>query len=306
MAKKVTKKKHPVSHKPRKATARDWISGARIRTLSVAVAPVAVGAGAANLIDKFSAPVTLLCLLVALCLQIGVNFANDYSDGIRGTDNYRVGPQRLTGSGAARPRQVLAVAFSFFGLAGAAGIAIAAVTGLWWIVAVGVVCIVAAWFYTGGRKPYGYAGLGEVVVFIFFGLVATIGTTFVQAQAVPTESILGAVAIGMLACAVLVVNNIRDIDTDTQAGKKTLAVIMGARAFSIFYTLLVLAPFGIVFFLSFAYVNMWIVYFGLLIAIPACVITLMSKSAAEYILALKLTSFTTLFFGLSVATVFFL
>lgn len=305
MAKQAKKKQHSAPPKPHKATAKDWIAGARVRTLSVAIAPVAVGAGAASVVEKFSAPLTLLCLLVALALQIGVNFANDYSDGIRGTDKYRVGPARLTGSGAAPAKKVLAVALSFFAVAGLAGIAIVILTGLWWILAVGAVCIVAAWFYTGGRRPYGYAGLGEVVVFIFFGLVATLGTTYVQALAIPLESWLGAIGVGLLACAVLVVNNIRDIETDKQAGKRTLAVLMGPIISSVFYTLLMLAPFGIAIFFTLLYPAGWVILFALLLAIPACVITVMGKTPSDYILALKISSLTVLYYGLSLAWVLF-
>ncbi|MFA9277505.1 MAG: 1,4-dihydroxy-2-naphthoate polyprenyltransferase, partial [Rhodoluna sp.] len=230
MSKTSNKHHGSVSHKPRKATAADWISGARIRTLPLAFAPVAIGSGAASITEQFNAPVALLCLVVALALQIGVNYSNDYSDGVRGTDDYRVGPARLTGSGAADPKKVLAVALAFFALSGFAGIVIVVLTSAWWMLAVGAVAIVAAWFYTGGRRPYGYAGLGEVMVFIFFGLVATLGTTYVQTGTFSQESLLGGIGIGLISCAVLVVNNIRDIATDTLAGKKTLAVRMGRTA----------------------------------------------------------------------------
>ena len=196
---KTSKKHHgSTSHKPRKATAADWISGARIRTLPLAFAPVAIGSGAAALTDQFKAPVALLCLVVALALQIGVNYSNDYSDGIRGTDNYRVGPARLTGSGAADPKKVLAVALAFFALSAVAGVIIVILTSAWWMLAIGAVAIVGAWFYTGGRRPYGYAGLGEVMVFIFFGLVATVGTTYVQTGTLSQESLIGASLVSKL------------------------------------------------------------------------------------------------------------
>jgi len=300
-----TSKKKNQSHKPKPATVGDWISGARIRTLPLAVAPVLIGSGAASILDKFNAPLALLCLVVALALQIGVNYSNDYSDGIRGTDDFRVGPPRLTGSGAVAPKRVLAVALAFFAIAAAAGLAIEIMTQLWWITAIGVLALAAAWFYTGGKRPYGYAGLGEVMVFIFFGLVATMGTTYVQAGLVNDESIFGAVGIGFISCAVLVVNNIRDIPTDTQAGKKTLAVRMGARASAVLFCVLLLLPFGIVTYLGLFYPTMQLTYFALLAALPACLITVTSKSAQEYILALKLSSLTGLLYGLGLAFAFF-
>lgn len=292
-------------HAPRRATVGDWISGARIRTLPLAISPVLIGSGAAAINESFDAPLALMCLVVALALQIGVNYSNDYSDGIRGTDDFRVGPPRLTGSGAVAPKRVLAVALAFFAIAAVAGAAIVVVTQLWWIAIVGVLAIAAAWFYTGGRRPYGYAGLGEVMVFIFFGLVATVGTTYVQAGAVNQESIFGAVGIGLISCAVLVVNNIRDIDTDTQAHKRTLAVRMGKTASAVLFCVLLLVPFGIVAYLGLFYAAVQLTYFALLAALPACLITLTSKSAKEYILALKLTSLTGLLYGLGLAFAFF-
>ena len=168
----------------------------------------------------------LLALVVSLALQVGVNYANDYSDGVRGTDADRVGPMRLVGSGAASPRAVKSAAFAAFGVAAAAGLVLAATTA-WWLVAVGLVCVVAAWFYTGGEKPYGYLGLGEVMVFVFFGLVAVIGTTYVQTETWEWPALYAGVGVGALACAILVANNLRDIPTDTVAGKRTLAVRLG-------------------------------------------------------------------------------
>jgi 1,4-dihydroxy-2-naphthoate octaprenyltransferase len=305
MSKTSKKHKGSVSHKPRKATAADWISGARIRTLPLAFAPVAIGSGAAALTDQFNAPVALLCLVVALALQIGVNYSNDYSDGIRGTDDFRVGPARLTGSGAASPKKVLAVALSFFAISAIAGVVIVVLTGAWWMLAVGAVAIVAAWFYTGGRRPYGYAGLGEVMVFIFFGLVATLGTTYVQTGTFSQESLFGGVGIGLISCAVLVVNNIRDIATDTQAGKKTLAVRMGRTASAVLFCILMLIPFGIVIYVGLFYSAVLLTLFALLSALPSCLITVMAKTPQEYILALKLSSLTGLLYGLGFAFAFF-
>ena len=167
-----------------------WVQGARVRTLPLAVAPVFLGSATAYSLDSFNLPLALLALAVSLLLQIGVNYANDYSDGIRGTDANRVGPLRLTGSGSARPESVKNAAFASFGLAALAGLTIVVLTGHWWLVAVGLAAIVAAWFYTGGKNPYGYAGLGELAVFVFFGLVATIGTNFIQTGFVDPLAVL--------------------------------------------------------------------------------------------------------------------
>lgn len=224
------------------ATAAEWIEGARLRTLPAAVAPVAVGTGAAAEMGSASIGRALLAAGVALALQVGVNYANDYSDGVRGTDVDRVGPMRLTASGAARPGQVRAAAFAAFGVAAAIGLALVAVSGHWWLLTVGALCVVAAWSYTGGRRPYGYRGLGEVGVFVFFGLVATLGTTYTQADGVSWPAVVGAVAVGLLACALLMVNNLRDIPTDVVAGKRTLAVRLGDHRARRVYAVLVTAP----------------------------------------------------------------
>jgi 1,4-dihydroxy-2-naphthoate octaprenyltransferase len=224
------------------ATATQWVSAARPRTLPAAIAPVIAGTGAAAALDAAVPVRALLALLVALLLQLGVNYANDYSDGVRGTDERRVGPFRLTGSGAAPPRQVRAAAFASFAVAATVGLLLVALAGAWWLIAVGAASIVAAWFYTGGRRPYGYAGLGEVFVFVFFGLVAVLGTTFTQAGQVSWSALAAAVGTGALACAILVANNLRDLPTDAACGKRTLAVRLGDRGTRRLYLgLLVLA-----------------------------------------------------------------
>ncbi|WP_214407051.1 1,4-dihydroxy-2-naphthoate polyprenyltransferase [Pseudonocardia lacus] len=225
------------------ATPAQWVQGARPRTLPTAVSPVLVGTGAA-LGDGVVAPVNAaLALLVAVSLVIGVNFANDYSDGIRGTDDERVGPMRLVGSKAASPEAVRTAAFACFGVSALAGITLVALSEQWWMIAVGAVCIAGAWFYTGGRRPYGYAGLGEVAVFLFFGPVAVLGTVLTQSGAPGAPAVVSAVAVGMLTCAVLVANNLRDIPTDTAAGKRTLAVLLGDTDTRRLYAALALAPF---------------------------------------------------------------
>ncbi len=210
------------------ATPALWLAGARPRTLPAAVAPVLAGSGTAAHVDGFVAWKALLALVVALALQVAVNYANDYSDGIRGTDDDRVGPLRLVGSGAAPAAAVRRAAFLAFGVAGVAGLVLAATTA-WWLVAVGLVSVLAAWFYTGGDRPYGYLGLGEVMVFVFFGLVAVVGTAYVQVERFQVSAVWAGVGVGALACAILVVNNLRDIPTDTVAGKRTLAVRLGDR-----------------------------------------------------------------------------
>ena len=217
----------------------DWLAGARPRTLPAAVAPVLAGTGVAAYVDEAVWWKALLALVVSLALQVGVNYANDYSDGVRGTDADRVGPMRLVGSGAASPRAVKTAAFAAFGVAAAAGLVLAATTA-WWLVAVGLVCVVAAWFYTGGEKPYGYLGLGEVMVFVFFGLVAVIGTTYVQTETWEWPALYAGVGVGALACAILVANNLRDIPTDTVSGKRTLAVRLGDERTRSLYAFLVL------------------------------------------------------------------
>jgi 1,4-dihydroxy-2-naphthoate octaprenyltransferase len=219
------------------ATTKEWISGARLRTLPAAIAPVIVGTSlvAPNPIWSNA----LLALLVALSLQIGVNFSNDYSDGIRGTDTDRVGPMRLVGSGVAKPEHVLAAALTFFALAGLVGLILALRTSLW-LILVGALSILAAWGYTGGKRPYGYRALGEISVFLFFGVVAVLGTFFVQSGKITALSIVASIPVGAQACAILVLNNLRDRNKDSESGKRTLAVLMGEKGTRIFFAVLML------------------------------------------------------------------
>jgi 1,4-dihydroxy-2-naphthoate polyprenyltransferase len=225
------------------AALRDWAAGARPRTLPAAIVPVVVGSGVAAGYGSFSAWRAALALLVALALQVGVNYANDYSDGIRGTDERRVGPTRLVASGLARPRQVLAAAFGCFAVACLAGLVLAAVTS-WWLLLVGAAAVAAAWFYTGGRHPYGYRALGEVSVFLFFGLAAVAGTAYVQMDRMPWLAVAAAAPVGLLACALLVINNLRDIPTDTVTGKRTLAVVLGDHRTRVLYAACIVISFG--------------------------------------------------------------
>ncbi|OAK52314.1 1,4-dihydroxy-2-naphthoate polyprenyltransferase [Rhodococcoides kyotonense] len=226
------------------ATTAQWIEGARPRTLPNAIAPVLVGTGAAASLDAAVWWKALLALVVSLALIIGVNFANDYSDGIRGTDDERVGPLRLVGSKLASPGSVKAAAIGCFVVGGVAGLVLAATTA-WWLVVVGAVCIAGAWYYTGGTKPYGYAGLGEIAVFVFFGLVAVLGTQFVQADRVDWVGLVAAIAVGSFSSAVLVANNLRDIDTDPDSGKLTLAVKLGDTRTRLLHLALMVVPFAV-------------------------------------------------------------
>lgn len=221
------------------ASAAQWIEGARPRTLPNAVAPVLVGTGLAAAQGGAVGWKALLALVVAVGLIIGVNFANDYSDGIRGTDDDRVGPLRLVGSRLASPAAVRTAAVACFAVAGVAGVVLA-LTSAWWLLLVGAACIAGAWYYTGGSNPYGYSGFGEVAVFVFFGLVAVLGTQYVQGGAVDGWGVAAACAVGAFSSAVLVTNNLRDIPSDTEAAKRTLAVRLGdARTRTLHRALLV-------------------------------------------------------------------
>lgn len=235
------------------ASAREWLAGTRPRTLQAAVVPVLIGSGVAAGYGKFSLWRAALALVVALALQIGVNFANDYSDGLRGSDSAerRVGPVRLVGSGLAPPGQVKLAAFGSFFVACCAGLALAAVTS-WWLVLGGVLAVLAAWYYTGGSRPYGYRGLGEVAVFVFFGVAAVAGTAYVQMERLSWLGLAASIPAGLLACALLMINNLRDIRSDSEAGKRTLAVRIGDTRSRSVYLLFLLAPFAVAALTAFA------------------------------------------------------
>ncbi|WP_397427901.1 1,4-dihydroxy-2-naphthoate polyprenyltransferase [Pseudolysinimonas sp.] len=295
---------------PKPATLGTWIAGARPLTLVLAIVPVALGTAAAaqvmaNWYDHWVR--ALLCLAVAVFLQIGVNYANDYSDGVRGTDRDRVGPQRLVGSGRAKPRTVLIVALVFFALAAVAGGILVWRTEQWWLLAVGAVCQVAGWFYTGGRRPYGYLGLGELAVFVFFGIVPTAGTMFVQVLDVNIEAWLAGAAAGAFAAAVLVANNARDRERDKVHGKRTLAVLLGSTGTRILYLVLMLVPFGILAFFALFYEPgsgsgfAPYVYFAGVAALPAILIATTARTAREWVVVMQLTLVTSVLYGLGLA-----
>lgn len=280
------------------ATSSEWVAGARPRTLPAAATPVIVGSGAAAQVGGFHLGAALLALVVAVALQVGVNYANDYSDGIRGTDLDRVGPLRLTGSGAAPASQVRTAAFASFGVGALSGLVLVVLTGHWWLLLVGALAIAAAWYYTGGKNPYGYRGLGEVGVFVFFGLVAVLGTTYTQADRVTVPAVLGAVAVGLLACAILMVNNIRDVPTDTMAGKRTLAVRLGEFRARRLYVAMIWLPLLLGVLCVFA--NGWAVIV-LLLAFPAVLLSIPVLAGARGLLLVPVLAGTGMYelgFGL--------
>jgi 1,4-dihydroxy-2-naphthoate polyprenyltransferase len=273
------------------------VAGARPRTLPAAVSPVLAGTGAAAYDGDAVWWKALLALVVSLALQVGVNYANDYSDGVRGTDAERVGPLRLVGSGVATPSSVKAAAFAAFGVAAAAGLVLA-VTTAWWLVVVGAVSVAAAWFYTGGSKPYGYLGLGEVMVFVFFGLVAVLGTQYVQAQEITGLGFWAACGIGALACAILVANNLRDIATDRTAGKITLAVRLGDGRTRALYAFLHAA--ALVLLLHIALTTTWWSLLALAFLVPGsrAVAVVRKATGRDLVPALQLTGMAELAYGL--------
>ena len=281
----------PPGHPERSAPQgwRLWLVGARPRTLGAAIAPVAVGAAAASTAGD---PVWWrvgAALVVALALQVGVNYANDYSDGVRGADSDRVGPLRLTGSGLAVPAAVKRAAIVAFGVAGVVGAMLSVVVNPW-LLLVGAAALAAGWFYTGGPRPYGYSGLGELMVLVFFGYVATVGTTYVAVEQVPAASWWAATGVGLLAAGLLLANNVRDIETDAAVGKRTLAVRVGRRPARRLYACVVLA--GVLTAVPLAWTTPWALL-GLL-ALPAAVaparVVLTASTPAALIPALVFTA----------------
>ncbi|MGH3683493.1 MAG: 1,4-dihydroxy-2-naphthoate polyprenyltransferase [Pseudonocardiaceae bacterium] len=283
------------------ASVAQWVQGARPRTLPNSIAPVLAGWGAAAVLGPSPWLRALLALVVALGLQIGVNYANDYSDGIRGTDTVRTGPARLVGSGAAAPTAVRAAALASFAVASVAGLVLVALAGQWWLLALGAACLAGAWYYTGGARPYGYSGLGELAVFVFFGLVAVLGTQYVVSGRITLTGGLAAVAVGAMSAAVLVANNLRDIPTDSVAAKRTLAVRLGDHRTRILYTALVAAPFAVTLVLA---TIRWTTLTGLLalvLAVPALRRVQRGASGAELIPVLRDTGLALLVWAAATA-----
>lgn len=267
-----------------------WIQGARPKTLPAAIAPVVVGAACAQLESSTQNNWlnAVFALVVSLALQVAVNYANDYSDGIRGTDKNRVGPLRLVGSGAKKPSDVKKATFLAFGVAAVFGFVLATTTS-WWLLLVGVFCFLAGWFYTGGKHPYGYLGFGEVFVFIFFGVVATMGTTFVINEQLTLVSFLASVVVGCLACALLAVNNLRDIAGDQISNKKTLAVRIGESGARKFYILLFIVAGFAVILISLSYSAAMIAMLGLAVAIKPIRHVYVGATGADLIDVLVMT-----------------
>ncbi|MFV0634010.1 1,4-dihydroxy-2-naphthoate polyprenyltransferase [Demequina sp.] len=234
-------------------TASDWVAGARPRTLWTAITPVAVGSASAEALDAFDIRAALLAALVAVALQVGSNYANDYSDGVRGTDVDRIGPDRLVATGKAAPSAVKTAAVLSFALGALAGVFLVVMTSTYWLLAIGALAIAAAWTYTGSSRPYGYDGWGEVSVFVFFGLFATLGTMYVQAATITWWAVVAATGVGLYAVAMLMVNNIRDLDTDLLAGKRTLAVKLGSAQVRKLFAAVVTLPVLCSLVVSFAY-----------------------------------------------------
>jgi 1,4-dihydroxy-2-naphthoate polyprenyltransferase len=271
-------------------TPTQWLAGARPRTLPAACSPVIAGTGLAVFERGASWVAAVLALVVSLALQVGVNYANDYSDGIRGTDTERVGPQRLVGSGLASPPLVKRAAFVSFGIACLAGLALVIMTQYWWLLAVGVASVLAAWYYTGGKHPYGYVGLGEVFVFVFFGLAAVCGTAYVQVGKVSFATLLTGVWVGALACAILVANNLRDIRGDQQVGKRTVATRLGDARTRVLYVILV--GLSVLLIIVVALLTTWWALLGLaglFLIIPAVRLVMSGASGLALIGVLKAT-----------------
>ncbi|MDD7384649.1 MAG: 1,4-dihydroxy-2-naphthoate polyprenyltransferase [Actinomycetaceae bacterium] len=291
------------------ATLNDWIEGARARTLPASIAPVLAGTGVALWMGRASLPRFILLAVVALAFQIGVNFSNDYSDGIRGTDDVRSGPPRLTGGGKTSPSVVLAAALTFYAVGCVAGLVLVIMTHQWWMIGVGVACVLAAWFYTGGKHPYGYMGLSEIFVFIFFGLVACGGTIYFQALHVPWQGWLVASAFGVIACALLMVNNTRDIPTDRINHKMTLAVRIGDTWARRTYALMLVVP--LVSTLALIPTIGWRIIFFLPAAILAvvCIKPVLMHPQAQgkaLIVVLRNTGFVELAYGLGALIAFWI
>ncbi len=283
------------------ATPGEWVQGARPRTLGAAAAPILIGTGVAAAEDSLNLGFAALAFIVMIAAQVGVNYANDYSDGVRGTDHARVGPVRLVGQGLAAAPQVKAAAVSALLLSALCGLALVGLSGHWWLLIPGAVSIAAAWLYTGGPKPYGYLGLGELAVFIFFGLVPVLGTTYVQTSTFPAAAWLGGIGVGALSCAILVANNLRDIPTDREVGKNTLAVRIGDRPTRLLFIGLLIAAFLVVPILAVAHgLGLTYAWLGLLafpLGVPPALAVLRGVSGRALVPVLQMTGLLTLAYG---------
>lgn len=280
------------------ATAAQWIEGARLRTLPMALAPVIAGTAAAQSMWGANLGLAFLAFLVALFLQVGVNYANDYSDGVNGTDDQRVGPLRLVGSKAATPKQVLTAALLCFAGAAVAGLALTILSRQWWFIVIGISAVFAAWGYTGGKRPYGYRGWGDVAVFIYFGLVAVLGTALTQAGQVNLDAWVGAIVTGLFACALLMANNIRDIPGDREVGKRTLAVRLGNHRARVVFAAEIGLAFALHLFLLPHNIWMLLVLLALPLGILACRTVLFSTDRTALIPVLKLCGILNLVWSL--------
>lgn len=297
-----------MTHSPRSnaypATRRDWWEAARPHTWANAIAPVVVGTGAAALYNGAHLGRALLALIVSLALIVGVNYANDYSDGVRGTDDDRTGPTRLTGSGLAEPAKVKRAAFLCFGVAAVAGILLS-LWSAWWLIVIGALCIAAAWFYTGGKNPYGYRGFGEVAVFVFFGLVAVLGTEFTQSGRISWVGVAAAVGIGAISSSVNMANNIRDIPSDSATGKITLAVRLGQTNARRLFAVLSMVPFVMSLFIAAAYLPALVGFIALPLALQGSIRVLKGFQGKDLIPVLGINGRAMLIWAVATAVALF-
>lgn len=282
------------------ATTAQWVAGARPRTLTAAFAPVAVGTGVAASVGSVDAVRAVLALLVAVALQVGANYSNDYSDGVRGTDASRVGPVRLVGQGLASAERVRTAAFTAFALAAFFGVILVGLSGQWWLLLVGAASIAAGWWYTGGRRPYGYRGLGEVFVFVFFGIVPVVGTAYVQTITWSWTALVASLGVGSIACAILVANNLRDIPTDEAHGKITLAVRLGAPRTRALFIALLVVPYAVVIVLATAWGlnGAWWTLLSLPLAVRVGFVVLDGVTGRDLVPVLSLTGLLAGIYGL--------